>query len=359
MTQGFNLCSTDVTVYNIIREIMGQGNIDDFSKVLLIPDPLSSFGDQEVSRAQLSMSLFLVLYADLLERVPHAKKYFERHKLEERTILFDHGAVRTVLHDRNGALPAGEESLVRILKALGYFHNHTYPLEKLKMTGRSYTQADFPTLIPQYFVSEFHVERVEDDEFIKAVINVTEDSIDPLSEQTKQDLEFLNSNKYLPRERCSEFLANCASAFARQHPVPELHDYKRIIKHSAEMAWITTEGNAFNHATDRVSNLTALVDEENSLGTPMKETIEVSKTGRVLQTAYRADPIERPFIDEKGECVQIEVPGSFFEFIQREIDPETGELDLQFDASNATGIFKMTEGDHKNIDPIDEFDQLE
>ena len=63
--------------------------------------------------------------------------------------------------------------------------------------------------------------------------------------------------------------------------------------------------------------------------------------------------------DEKGECVQIEVPGSFFEFIQREIDPETGELDLQFDASNATGIFKMTEGDHKNIDPIDEFDQLE
>lgn len=359
MTEGYDLCSTDITVYNVIREIVGQNSIDDFSKVILIPDPLSSFGDEDVPRAHLSMSLFLVLYAALLERVPHAKEYFQRRKAEERTILFDHGAVRTVLYDRSGSLPAGEESLTRILIALGYFHNHTYPLEKLKMTGRSYTQADFPTMIPQYFVSEFHPEKVEDDEFIKAVINVIEDSVDPLNDLTKADLDFLVEHKFLPRARCSEFLANIAAAFQRQHPVPELNDYKRLIKHSAEMAWISTEGNAFNHATDRVTDLNALADEENSFNAPMKETIEVSKTGRVLQTAYRADPIERAFIDEKGECVQIEVPGSFFEFIQREIDPETGELDLQFDASNATGIFKMTEGDHKNIEPIDEFDQLE
>lgn len=359
MTQGYNLCSTDITVFNVIREIVGQNTIDDFSKVILIPDDLSSFGDEQVPRAHLAMSLFIVLYADLLERVPHAKNYFERRLVEERTILFDHGAVRTVLHERNGALPIGEESLTRILEPLGYFHNHTYPLEKLKMTGRSYTHSDLPTQIPQYFVSEFHVAKVQDDEFIKAVINVTEDSIDPLNEQTKADLAYLTEHKSLPRARCNDFLANCAGAFQRQHRVPELNDYKRLIKHSAEMAWIATEGNAFNHATDRVEKLTELVDEENSLSMPMKETIEVSKTGRVLQTAYRADPIERPFIDDKGDCIQIEVPGSFFEFIERKIDPDTGELDLQFDASNATGIFKMTEGNHENIDPIDEFDQLE
>ena len=317
---------------------MVKKNIEEFSHVILIPNVVSSFGDENVPRAHLSFSLFLTLYADLLQRVPHARIYFDRHLTEERTIMFDHGAVRTVLYDRNGNLPSGEESLVRILRALGYFHNNTYPLEKLKMTGRSYTHTDFPEVIPQYFVSEFHPEQVDDDNFVKAVINVIEDSIDPLSEQTKSDLEFLS---------------------ARQHPIPKLSDYKNIFKHSAEMAWISTEGNAFNHATDRVKILSDLVNEENEFGSPMKESIEVSKTGRVLQTAYRADPINRCFIDDSGETIQLDVPGSFFEFIERHIDPETKKLDLAFDASNATGIFKMTEGNHSLIDPVDELDQIE
>lgn len=359
MPEGLSLGSTDITIYNIIRENVGQKNIDEFSRVIMIPEGLSSFGDEEVSRAHLSMSLFIALFADLLERVPSAKKYFDRLLNEERTMTFDHGAVRTVLYDRIGDLPKGEESLVRILKALGYYQNHTYSLEKLKMTGRSYTQADYPELIPQYFVSEFHPEKVNDDNFEKAVINVIEESIDPLSDETKQDLDFLLKNIFLPRERCSEFLANITGAFARQHPIPKLKDYKTIYKHSAEMAWISTEGNAFNHATDRVNNLQALVDQENVLGAPMKETIEVSKSTRVLQTAYRADQIERPFIDENGEIIQMEVPGSFFEFIERHIDPESNTLDLQFDASNATAIFKMTEGDHSLVEISNDLDQIE
>ena len=36
------------------------------------------------------------------------------------------------------------------------------------------------------------------------------------------------------------------------------------------------------------------------------------------------------------------VPGSFHEFITRKVDPETGRLDLTFDAGNATAIFHMT-----------------
>lgn len=37
------------------------------------------------------------------------------------------------------------------------------------------------------------------------------------------------------------------------------------------------------------------------------------------------------------------VPGSFVRFIQREVDPDTGLIDLNFDSSNAQGIFKMTD----------------
>jgi hypothetical protein len=112
------------------------------------------------------------------------------------------------------------------------------------------------------------------------------------------------------------------------------------------MAWIATEGNAFNHATDRVPSLDALVAEQRRSGRPLKDTIETSRSGRVRQTAFRADRVEREFIDSDGTIVRRSVPGSFYEFIQRERmhDPVTGvsQLDLAFDSGNAQGIFKMT-----------------
>ena len=336
-----SLASPDVTVFSIIRDIIGGTRTDEFSHVVLIPDVLTSFGDENVSRAHLSMSLFLALYADLLDRVPHALEYFNRRKEEEQTIVLDHGAVRTVLSTRNGNLPAGEAGLTRILVPLGYFHNHTYPLPKLKMTGRSYTHEDFPELIPQYFVSEFHPELVEDDAFEKAVISVVEDSQDPLNDDIVADLQFLTENKFLPRSRSTNFLQQVAAAFSRQHPVPMLSKYEEIKKHSAEMAWISTEGNSFNHATDRVNDVMELAEHERHIGSPIKDTVEVSSNGNILQTAYKADIISRPFRTDSDEIVHHDVPGSFFEFITRH-KLEDGSLDLAFDANNATGIFAMT-----------------
>ncbi|WP_380802931.1 hypothetical protein [Sphingobium tyrosinilyticum] len=52
----------------------------------------------------------------------------------------------------------------------------------------------------------------------------------------------------------------------------------------------------------------------------------------------RADPVERNFAGRELR----EVPGSFYEFISRDVDPATGRLDLSFDAGNATGIFATT-----------------
>ena len=112
------------------------------------------------------------------------------------------------------------------------------------------------------------------------------------------------------------------------------------------MAWIATEGNVFNHATDRVLDLDILVTEQRRLGRPLKSSIETSRSGRVRQTAFRADPVKRDLIDSEGHIVERSLPGSFYEFIQRawSIDPKSGEsrLDLAFDSMNAQGIFKMT-----------------
>ncbi len=114
--------------------------------------------------------------------------------------------------------------------------------------------------------------------------------------------------------------------------------------HSKEAAWIATEGNAFNHATDRVADVEAVADRQRNLGRRIKDNVEVSSSGRVRQTAFRADPVRRAFRAADGSVVEMEVPGSFFEFITRSPLREGGdELDLGFDSSNAQGIFKMTE----------------
>lgn len=346
------LASTDITIFNIIREVIGGAQLDDFSHVILIPEPLATFGDEHVSRAHLAMSLFLALYADLLDRVPHAREYFDKRRNNEETIFLDHGAVRTVDTPRNGDLPIGQEALTRILIPLGYFHNETYPLTKLRMTGRSYTHEDYADVIPQYFVSELHPEQVGDDNFEKAVVTVVEDSVDPLNQETIDDLAFIAKHGYLPRVRAASFLSNIASAFGRQHPTPLLSSYHELLKHSAEMAWIATEGNAFNHATDRVADVLALAENEKGEGTPIKDTVEISGTGRVLQTAYKADIVERHFRLDNDEIIEKEVPGSFFEFITRR-STDDGKVDLAFDANNATGIFAMTRNENGVI--VDDF----
>ena len=121
-------------------------------------------------------------------------------------------------------------------------------------------------------------------------------------------------------------------------------DYATLRRYSAEAAWIATEGNAFNHGTDRVSDVMVLAEVQRALGRPMKDEVEVSASGRVRQTAFRAGLVERTFRKADGSLFTMMVPGSFYEFISRDIDPATGEPDLRFDSSNAQGIFKMTEG---------------
>ncbi len=111
------------------------------------------------------------------------------------------------------------------------------------------------------------------------------------------------------------------------------------------MAWISTEGNAFNHATDRVPDVDQLTVELKELKQPIKDVVEKSQSGRVRQTAFTAARVKRNFRCRDGSTIEKEVPGSFYEFITRLHMPEKDgkrALDLSFDSSNAQAIFKMT-----------------
>jgi hypothetical protein len=214
-------------------------------------------------------------------------------------------------------------------------------MPRLKMTGRSYTHRDFPEDLPQFFVSELHPEQFPP-AFQAAVQRVTNTSTDPLDQKDLSSLALLNRHGALPVEGALALLPKLVDCFACRHGTPRAADYAILRAESAEMAWIATEGNAFNHATDRVASLEDVVGRQRALGRRVKERIEVSSSGRVRQTAFHADPVSRFFLDQDGETRDRDVPGSFFEFIERAPLPGGKHLDLAFDTNNAQGIFKMT-----------------
>lgn len=330
------------------RLLLAKASHEDCSELLrtvVVAPALAAVTGDRLPRAVLAQALNMLLFRDLLARVPTGKCYVSEVVEQGRQIVFDHGALRTVALQGQGDLPGGERAITRILLPLGYQMSAVYPLDRLGMTGRSYTHRDSPWELPQFFVSELHPERFSR-EFQQAVRRTTGSSRNPLTDSAASTLHDLDISHSIGFDAAVALLPTLLACFQRQHAVPLESDYEILLAESAEMAWIATEGNAFNHATDRVASLDDLVAEQRRLARPLKETIEISRSGRVRQTAFRAEKVEREFIAANGDVIRRKVPGSFYEFIQREhlSDPVTGlsRLDLSFDSSNAQGIFKMT-----------------
>lgn len=295
-----------------------------------------------VSRAVMAQALNMILFDDLLARVPDAEAYAADCLAAGQRIFHDHGAVRTVVLDGMGSLPSGEAALTRILTPLGYALAGVYPLDGLKMTGRSYAQSDHPQDIAQFFVSELHVDRFSP-RFQAAAHAITKASSDPLTPTAARALETFATAGSVTLDQALAALPSLVLAFGRQHQPPSLANYATLAAESAEMAWIATEGNVFNHATDRVPDVEATAAAQKALGRAMKDRVEVARDGRVRQTAFLAAQVRRTFTDGERTVERV-VPGSFYEFITRlpEGGPAGDALDLAFDSANAQAIFKMT-----------------
>lgn len=323
---------------------LGQDRADAALSVLEIAPALLEEGAQP-SRAQVAMALNVILFARLLDDVPTAARHVAQVAARGERLVFDHGALRTIAMDAGdsptGALPRGHAAFARLLAPLGYEVGGLYPLPNLRMTGRAHVHRDLPEAIPQFFVSELHVAELPGDARAAAA-RIFGTSADPLGKAEWALLDALAANRACDLTLAHAGLPGLARAFGRQHDVPALADYEILRAHSAEAAWIAAEGNAFNHATDRVSDVAALAERLRAEGWPIKDRLEISANGRVRQTAFRADLVTRRFRLPDGTIVERTVPGSFYEFISRDVDPATGRLDLTFDSGNATGIFAMT-----------------
>ena len=333
------------TVARLVEAAIGKPAADKVLAELSIAPSLLTESGRHVSRAAFAMAMNILLFDDLLKRVPSGAAYVADSLARGDKVIFDHGALRTVrLADGpTGALPAGEQAFTRIFLPLGYELADVYPLDRLKMTGRAYRHGDAPEAIPQFFLSELHADRF-DPEFEKVAARVFSTSRDPLDHGSLHLLAAYATGRPVSFDEAATALPVIVAAFGRQHEPASLDDYELLLSRSHEAAWIATEGNAFNHATDRVPDVVALAERLKAGNWPIKEKVEISSNGRVRQTAFRADSVERLFAGNELR----QVPGSFYEFISRDVDPATGKLDLTFDTGNATGIFAMTSAEGDN-----------
>lgn len=332
-------------LHKLLVQVAGEKAAAELFTMIKVEDVLlAEQAGATVSRLVLAQAMNMLLFAKNLEAVPEGKRYVADKLAAGGQVVFDHGALRTVAAANTGALPQGELAFKRLLEPLGFAVADVYPLPRLKMTGRAYCHQDAPEQVAQFFVSELHVDQFSP-AFQAAVNNVVSTSRDPLSAEGKALLATLSDKRELPFADAASLLPKLVGCFDVQHATPALADYHTLLQESAEMAWISTEGNAFNHATDHVADVFATADELRAKGQPIKDKVEVSASGRVRQTAFKAAQVEREFIDADGQRVSRIVPGSFYEFITRDrYTDEAGndKLDLRFDSSNAQGIFKMT-----------------
>ena len=184
-------------------------------------------------------------------------------------------------------MPSGIEQVTRFLEPLGYRLAATYPLTRLHMTGRSYTHRDLPEHVSQWFVSELHPDSFSPT-FQAAVERVLGTARDPIEAATSARLEWLAAEATIPFDEAVELVTVLLGCLRRLHDAPTIADYRILAAESPEMAWIATEGTTFNHATDRVADVETTAAAERHAGRPVKDTVEVSASGRVRQTAHVA-----------------------------------------------------------------------
>ena len=200
-----------------LAAVVGAERAEWLFQVLEVPQALLDETGTSISRAGIAQALNMMLFDDLLARVPDARLYTGDCLRDGKKIMHDHGAVRTVNMAGMGALPAGEEAITRILRPLGYALNGVYPLERLKMTGRSHAQVEFPEELAQFFISELHPERFSD-EFQAAVARVMSTCTDPL---TPEAYKLLAEARQAPRayrrggHRVAAFARSCVHAASR------------------------------------------------------------------------------------------------------------------------------------------------
>jgi len=274
------------------------------------------------------------LFDPYFESVPEAKKIstamIQKGIIQHQSdIVNDHIAFRTL-----GVPNLGINSLEKIFLHYGYEKKDYYFFEKKKLDA--YWYAPPSPNYPRIFVSELRVNDLSNtatkiiNEYIKDII------VDPVSLLNLDNVEDVASFFYKPLWK-----------------VPQLEDYKILLKESEYAAWVLYNRYYLNHYTISVHDLPSthntiekFNDFVESIGITLNTAggkIKISKDGLLKQSSTIAEVLSASFAG--GEHAKIS--SSYVEFAERLPLPNIkGSKREQrrdgFESSNADKIFEST-----------------
>src|SRR5260370_31151181 len=102
----------------LLEKVIGSERTERLFHVLVIHPDLAADQGPQVSRAILAQALTMLLFEDLLQRVPASKIYVEQCLHDGKTVMHDHGAVRTaaLLGMAMAHLPSVQRPTTHILR---------------------------------------------------------------------------------------------------------------------------------------------------------------------------------------------------------------------------------------------------
>jgi hypothetical protein len=254
------------------------------------------------------------LWSDYLKLTPYAKQIHQLFESKQETIINDHIALRTF--NRGAiALPA----IVDYLDGFGYAPKRDYFFEEKKLNALHFEHR-FDSNAPKIFVSELLLEEMPEN-----VQSICQSLID------EADKYIAHYGFHLPMMPWRTISSK---------------EYLELREVSEYAAWTATFGLRANHFTVSVNHLQHLSSIEQVNQYLKQAGFELNTSGGEIkgseavclkQSSTMANLIDWPFSDRV-----MEIRSCFYEFAERFIEPNTGNLYQGFVAASADKIFEST-----------------
>ncbi|MEO8269761.1 MAG: DUF1338 domain-containing protein, partial [Aureliella sp.] len=254
----------------------------------------------------------------------------------ETDIENDHIAFRTI-----GAAQLGIQSLEKIFLHCGYDKRDHYSFEGKKLDAFWYSPPQ--ERYPRIFISELRVGDLSPTAQTIIQSYTTEVAADPVEQLDLDDAQAVDQFLHSPLWR-----------------TPTIVDYARLAEESEYAAWVIYNRYYLNHFTISVHNLPApynTIEKFNELvessGFRLNDSggkAKISPDGLLIQSSTVAEMVSAEFDDGCGGTICKMIAGSYVEFAERKIKPESlGKTHITrddrrdgFEANNADKIFEST-----------------
>lgn len=254
----------------------------------------------------------------------------------EADIENDHIAFRTM-----GVPQLGIQSLEKIFLHCGYDKRDRYSFEGKKLDAFWYSPPQ--DQYPRIFISELRVGDLSPG--AQAIIKsyTAEVASDPVDRLNLDDGQAVDQFLHSPLWR-----------------MPTVTDYDRLAEESEYAAWVITNRYYLNHFTISVHNLPTpyntiemfneLVESSGFRLNDSGGKAKISPDGLLIQSSTVAEVVGAEFDDGHGGTTHKMIAGSYVEFAERKIKPESvGKTHIArsdrrdgFEANNADKIFEST-----------------